>query len=250
RGDEVLLDLLLQPRRELDARVLEEAHLDQLRVRRGDAYVDACVEPLRLHEVAGDRSGDDAQVGDRDAGRDQPGDDRALHEPAGRWALARGDDARVALQRRPERSTHADGDLGRQVDVHESLDAVGAEEGRPRARLPDQVLVDLRARLGLLVRVDAHARHDDALRADRHLVADRDALVNADVRADVARTPDHRALDQRGGADVGRRIDDRPGRPRTLAQRHARAEHALRTDLGIGGDARGRVMDCRDLGQL
>ena len=75
---------------------------------------------------------------------------------------------------------------GRQVDVDEAGDAVLAEQPRRRARLPDQVLVHLRAGLDLLVGVDPDVRHDARLGADRHLVADRRALLDPDVVADVA----------------------------------------------------------------
>jgi len=47
-------------------------------------------------------------------------------------------------------------------------------------------------------------RGDVRLRADRDLVADRRALLDPDVVADVARPPDDRALDQRAPADVRR----------------------------------------------
>jgi hypothetical protein len=49
---EVLLDLLLHRRRELDARLLEEADLDDLGVRVADADVEAGVEALGLQQVA------------------------------------------------------------------------------------------------------------------------------------------------------------------------------------------------------
>src|SRR5439155_3410010 len=136
--------------------------------------------------------------------------------------LARGDDARAALERRAERGRESHGDVGRQIDVDEPGDALLAEDAGRAARLPDEALEQVRAGLDLLVRVDADARHDHALGADRHLVADRDALVYAHVRAQVARAADDRSLDERAAADVRRRVPDGTRRARALAQRHAR----------------------------
>src|SRR5215203_2045890 len=95
----------------------------------------------------------------------------------------------------------------------------------------------MRAGLDLLVRVDAHARHDHALGADHDLVADRDAVLEPRVRPDVARAADDRALHERAPSEVRRRVDDRAGRSRALAQRHARAEHGVLADGGAGRDA-------------
>ncbi len=96
----------------------------------------------------------------------------------------------------------------------------------------------LRAGLDLLVRVDPHAGQHDALGADRHLVADRHALVNPRVRADVARPADHGALDEHAAADVGRRVDDRARRAGALAHGDARVQHRVRPDGGLRRDAR------------
>jgi len=96
--------------------------------------------------------------------------------------------------------------------------------------------VDLRTGLDLLVRIDPHAGHDHALRPERHVVADRYALVQADVGAEIARASHDRSLDERAATDVGRAVDDRARGPRSLAQRHARREHRVRTDAGPGRD--------------
>src|SRR5207248_6305245 len=100
--------------------------------------------------------------------------------------LAARDDARAALQRRAERDRKPDGGLRGDVDVDEAGDAVLAEEARRSARLPDQALEDLRARLDLLVRVDPHALRDHALGADHDVVAARDPLVHPHVPAPPA----------------------------------------------------------------
>ena len=100
--------------------------------------------------------------------------------------VAARDDAVAAAERRAERGGEAHGGLGSQVDVDEAGRAVAAERRARGPRLPDDALVDLRAGLDLLERVDADAREDARLRPDRHLVADRDALVHAHVVADVA----------------------------------------------------------------
>ena len=72
-----------------------------------------------------------------------------------------------------------------------------------------QVPVDEGARLDLLERVDADARHDYALLADRAVVADRDPLVQAGVRADVAGPAHDRPRQPREAADGVN--DDRTG---------------------------------------
>src|SRR5262249_62395841 len=125
----------------------------------------------------------------------------------------------------------------RQVDVDETGDAAGPEDARRPARLPDQRLEDLRAGLHLPVGVDPDARHDHALAPDRDLVADRDALVDAHVRTEVARPADDRAFDDRRAPDRRRAVDNRPRDLRALAQRHARREHGVRADGRVGGDA-------------
>src|SRR5439155_21583441 len=126
--------------------------------------------------------------------------------------------------------------LGRQVDVDQALHAVAAEHARATARLPDQARVDLRAGLDFLVRVDAEPGEDHTLRADRHFVADRDALVQADVCAEIARAADDRTLDDRAAANVRSRLGHRTLNPRTLAQRRVRPEHGVRPDAGLAGD--------------
>ncbi|MEZ5099456.1 MAG: hypothetical protein R3C15_06555 [Thermoleophilia bacterium] len=194
-----------------------------------------------------DRGRRDAQVGDADAGRGDPGEQRALDEPAGAGRGAARDDPRAALERRAERHPDPDRDLGRQVDVDEPGDALLAEDGRRRAGLPDQVPVDLRAGLDLLERVDPNAREDGALLAEDALVPDRGALLDAHVRADVARLPDDGALDRGAAADRRRRVDDRPHDRRPVADRHAAREHRVRADRGGRGD-RAVVADERGAG--
>ena len=66
---EVLLDLLLQRRREQDPRRLVEADEDGLGIEVARADVDGGGEGLRLQDVPADRRRRDAQVGDVDAGR-------------------------------------------------------------------------------------------------------------------------------------------------------------------------------------
>src|SRR5262249_30611325 len=146
------------------------------------------------------------------------------------------DDAGCARESRPERSRDPNGDFRRQVDVDEPRDRIATEETRRSSGLPDQALVDLRAGLDLLVGVDAHARHDDALGADRYLVADGHALVDAHVRADVARAPENRALDERAPTDVRRRIDDGPHDAGALTERDAVREDGVRADARARSD--------------
>ncbi len=121
-------------------------------------------------------------------------------------------------------------------------------EGEPR--LPDQVSVDERAGLDLLERVDADARHDDALLADRAAVPDGDTLVQTGVRPDVAGLPDDRALHERAAAEVRRGVDNGARRARVLAQGHARREDGVRADRRLRREAavvadQRRLMDLR-----
>src|SRR5581483_1084202 len=88
--------------------------------------------------------------------------------------------------------------------------------------------------LGPLVGVDADARVHDGLVADRHLVADRDALVDARMRTDVAVAPDDRTLDDGAAPDVAGRVEHRARDASALAQRRAGSEHRVRADRGLG----------------
>ena len=233
---EVPLDLALQGRRERDPGRLVEADEDGLGVDVARADMHRGGVGLGLQHVPGDGGRRDAQVGDVDAGGVQPRDHRPLdHAARGRGITARHDTG-AALQRRPERGREAGGGLRRQVDVDEARHPVLAEQPRRRTRLPDQVLVELRAGLHLLVRVDPDVRHDARLGADRHLVADRRAFVDAHVVADVAGAPDDRALDQRAAPDVRRSVDHGSRRARALAQRDAVRQHRVRADRGVAGD--------------
>jgi hypothetical protein len=229
----VLLDLLLQHGSQRDPRLLEEPDLHDLGIAFGRPHVEAGVVAVRLQEMPADRGGQDAEVGDVDARGVDAGDHRALDHPTGRGRLPARDHAGAALERRPKGSGEADGHLGCDVDLDEPGDAVLAEQARGRARLPDQALVDVRAALDLLVRVDADAGHDLGLGADRHLVADRDAFVDADVRAQIAVAADHGALDDRAGPDVRRRVDHGAARAGAVAQRDAVAEDRVRRDRGL-----------------
>src|SRR4029077_3593328 len=105
---------------------------------------------------------------------------------------------------RAERRAETQRNLGSEVDVDETQYAVLAEDLSRAPRLPDQALVDLRAVLDFLVRVDAHARVDDGLVAERHLIADGDALLHPGMRAHVAVSAQDRALDQCAAPDVTR----------------------------------------------
>ena len=108
---EVLLDLFLQLRRERDAGVLEEADLHGLGVGGRRADVERRVVALRLQEMLPDRRRQRAEVGDRHARRVEAGDQGALDHAIGGRALPARDDARAALQRRPERRTQPHRDL-------------------------------------------------------------------------------------------------------------------------------------------
>src|SRR4029078_2675205 len=92
--------------------------------------------------------------------------------------------------------------LGREVDVDEPGRAVAPEGALRRALLPHDALVDLRPGLDLLARIDPDDRGGARLGPDRHLVADPDALVDADVVPDVAGAADDRTLDDGAPPEV------------------------------------------------
>src|SRR6266700_2501796 len=244
---EILLDLFLHRRGQLDARILEEADLDDLRIRVADPDVEARVEALRLQQVAVDGGRQHPQVCHVDAGRVEPSDHRPLDHPAPGRRVAAADDPVAALQRGSQRSGEANRNLGRDVDVDQSGDALAGPQARGRARLEDQALRHLGAGFDVLVRVDPDTRIDDALGAQGHFVADRGPLLDEDVRADVAAPADDRALDHGAAADVGRGVDHAPARPRLLAKRHARAEDRVcrhgrsGSDPRVVADERGRL---------
>ena len=177
--------------------MLEEADLEHLGVRRTDTHVEAGVVALCPQEVAIDGRRQHPEVGDADPGRAEARDHRALDHPTGGRRVAARDDAAASLERRAERSGEPDRDLGREIDVDDAGDALAAEQV-PRGRgLPDHALVHRCAGLDLLVGKDTHARHDDGLWPDDHAVAERNTVVDARMRADVARTSDDRPLDDR-----------------------------------------------------
>ena len=162
--------------------------------------------------------------------------------------VAGGDDRRAALELRAERHAETHRHLGRHVDVDRAGDAVAREERAHAARLPHEVLADLRAGLDRLVRVDAHLGPDQGLLADDALVAERRALVDADARAQVAVAPDGRAAHGRVRADVRAAVDHRALHGRAGLDGDVGAEHGVRPDLGSVLDRRvgaeeGRPLD-------
>ena len=187
--------------------------------------------------MAADRRRDHAQVGDVDAGRRDPGDHRALDHPAARRGASRLATTRAPrFSAVPSAAASRTADVGGQVDVDHPRDALLAEEPARRARLPDQALVELRAGLDLLERVDPDAGHDHALGAERDLVADRDALVDAHVRAQVAAAAEDRALDvARCGRCTSTRRRSSATTAAALAHRDARREHRVRPHARVRG---------------
>src|SRR6476620_10595580 len=144
---------------------------------------------------------------------------------------------RAPLQRGTERGGEPDCDIRRQIDVHHPRHPGLAEDARRAARLPDQALVQRRAGLDLLERIDPDAGQDHAFGADCDLVADRGSLVHAHVRAQVAAATDDRSHDVGAAADVGGRVDDRADDAAALADGHARREHRVRADVRAARDA-------------
>ena len=224
---EVLLDLLLEPWRELGAGMLEEADLDQLRVGWAHAHVEARGVPLRANEMAVDGRRQDAQVGDADARRRDARHHRSLDHPAGGGRVAAGHDTGAPLKGCAEGRGQADGRLRREIDVDDAGHALSTEEMRRGGGLPDEALVDDRARLHRLVREDPHVGHHDRLRADRDAVAEGRSVVDVDVRANVARLPEDRPLDARAPPDERRLVDHRPHDARPLAEADVRTEHRV-----------------------
>ena len=215
----MLLDLLLEARRYLVPGPLE----DRTSITSGSMLARPTCTPawsaLRLEDVTRDRGRRDPQIGDVDAGRGEAGDDRALDHAARIGGVAAGDDAIAAAERRAERRRQPHRGLGREVDVDEAGCALATERRARRPRLPHDALVDLGAGLDLLERVDPDTGEDARLWPDRDLVADRDALVDADMVTHVAAAADDRSLDDRAPAEVRPRVDHAPRDARRLPAR-------------------------------
>ena len=81
---EVLLDLLLHRRGQLDPRLLEEADLHDLGIRLAHADVEPGLVALALEQVPCDCGGQHTQVADLEPGRGEAGDHRPLDHPARR----------------------------------------------------------------------------------------------------------------------------------------------------------------------
>ena len=247
---EVLLDLLLERARHLVAGPLEDADLDDLGVGARAAYMDSRLHGLALQDVTCHGGRRDPQVGDVNARRGQPGDDRALDHPARVRGVTARDDAVAAAQCGAERSGEPHRRLRRQVDVDEPGRAVATEGRACGSRLPDDVLVDLGARLDLLERVDPYPGIDARLGADRDLVADRDTLVDADVVAEIAAAAEDRSLDDGAPTEVGAYVDHAPAHACALSHDHALREHRVRPDRGAVGDPAVRADECRPFDRL
>ncbi len=232
----VALDALAQRVAHLDAGRLEDPDLDDVGVVERATDVDARAETLRLQHVTGDRRRRDPQVRDVDAGRGESRDHGALDHPAGVGGVAARHHAGARLERGAERRAEAHGDLGREVDVDAADDAVAAEQAARGSTLPDDVLVDLRAGLDHLERIDPDAGKDACLGADHRVVPDGDVLVDPCVVAQVAAVADDRALHDRSTPHMHAGTEDRVRHPRARLQRHAAREHGVRPDGRRLGD--------------
>ncbi len=226
----MLRDLGLERGRRLDAGRLEDLDLDRLGVGVAHPDVDARGEAHRLQEVAVDGGRHHPQIVDVYPGRGDARRERSLDQAARRLGSAARDDPGAALERGTERHPQPHRRLGRQVDVDEAGERQTSARSRSGPRLPDQVPVDDRPRLDLLERIDANARHDDAVRPERAVVADRRPFLDSCVGADVARPADDGAVDDHASVDVALGVDDGARDARVVAQRDAAAEHGIRPD--------------------
>ena len=126
---EVLLDLLLQRRRQLDPRVLEELDPDHLGVGRADADVEARVVALRLQQVPADRRGQRAQVGDLDA-RSRRGPESIARLIIRQAAC----ESRLATTRAPRLSAVPSEAASRTAGLRRQVDVDQARRRRPARR--------------------------------------------------------------------------------------------------------------------
>ena len=251
----VLLDLLLEPRRQLCPGVLEEPDLELLGIDEAHPDVEAGCVALRADEMAVDGRRQDAKVGDADACRREAGDHCPLDHAARRRCVPAGDDTSATLKGGSERGGQPNRCFRRQIDVDDAGDAFAAEQMRRATALPDEALVDGGARLHLLVRKDADVGHDDRLRPERDTVAEGGAVVHVDVRAQVARLADDRTLDARAAPDERRLVDDRPHDAGAFAEPHVRAQHRVGADRRLGRDGavvadEGRAFDACEVVDL
>ena len=219
-------------------RGVEEADGHARRVVVAQADGEAAERLRRPHEEAGDRDGGHLEVEHVDPGRVEAGHHRPLQHPRRAARVARGDDGGALAEARAV--GHARPSIA-SSGVMSTL-ASPPTPSRPNSddapsALPDDRRVDDRAVLDRLERVDLHVRAERGVRPDVHLVAEHDALVGADVGADVRR-PARRRCRGAGAATPRRRC--RAGRTRsrsTLAStRPLRAEHGVLAEAAAGLD--------------
>ena len=129
----MLLDLLLEPRRQLCPGVLEEPDLELLRLDGAHPDVEAGRVSLCADGVAIDGRGQDAEVGDADARRREAGHHCPLDHPAGRRCVPAGDDASATLEGGSERGGQPNRRFRRQIDVDDAGHAFAAEQVRAAA---------------------------------------------------------------------------------------------------------------------
>src|SRR5215216_3563911 len=119
----------------------------------------------------------------------------------------------------------------------------------PRAAaLPDDRLVDGRARFHRLIGIDLDVGLKDRPVADVGVVADDHAVLDPAALLDVGAAPDHAAAQAGPGPDVGVVVDDGPVQEGVALHDHARPDHGVLAQAGPGLDL-GEVADEHGRGQ-
>ena len=249
------LEFALTPLVDIQAVVVEDANVRRARIdgRRLHVYSGHVIaaRPVPRH---GRRQ--HGQVDHVAARRDDPRHQRSPDHARRAGVVARERDLRPFGRQGPDRRAQTRSELGCDLDVDQTGEAVGAEEPSLPGAGPDDRFVDHGAGLDFLVRPDPHVGIDRRPRADRDVAADdgsffeeaavldgdrpaHDRAPQAGVQTDVAVVPDDRVRDLHARVDRGVPADDcRPVHP-------GPASH-----LGTGADQR-RAVDSRaweDLG--
>ena len=130
------LDLALAVLGQVEPVAVEEAHDDRLRVGLDQPDGEAGHRVRLAGHEAGDRHRGDLEVEHVDAGGVEPRHHRPLQHAGRSRRVAGRDDRRLLLQRGRVGHRQPGGQLGRDVDVGETGDAVAAEQRRGRPATP------------------------------------------------------------------------------------------------------------------
>ena len=193
-AEEDVLDLPLLRLVHVERLPIEELHVADAHVERGDAHVHAArgadapgVEPT-------DRQRRLREVGDVHARAHDAAHEATLEHAARAVLVPVHRDRRSERQRRRVGRAEACDELRREVDVHEARDTEAAEERAAALRAPDEARADDGAGLDLLVGPDLHLRAYARVLVHDRVVADHAAFLEDDPRLQRTLAADDRAV--------------------------------------------------------